>query len=1252
MIKYAFILAIALIVTTTISAQENKAFTEAVKLYDARNYSSAEKEFLKALNVENAKPNTDIAIRASIYNYLGLCSILQIKFTDALDYYNLSAADFREVKDYPSLASVLKNISDIYQIAPKRFFESYTPVDSSALTNEVFFKVTQIDFQNEDSVTVTIQGGIDMGIFTGAKGSLMFSYNSKREKTNSNYFVANAQVITVTEKEAVIGINFLKKQPPGNKKIFPGDLVVLKLYEPEEKIKSIYYNLTALDILFVNAYKDTLLSKQAILNSRDKELEKTLTDYYIYDFHDFYTSYMEEQKDTVYNTPYKTGRFKGMTMKDAFKYAEPEDLYAFFNFVKSFPAKYMGKAWKLNETYATWVLNNMPEGETGRQWLLPFINNTPLNKIDSFANKFSWYLQKDSLPAYITGLNDLYSAGKMEEALILCNKLYRLARLIKNKSAETDFVLYRSYIDDKLGFTADALKDARTAFLLNPQLINAATNLGYLYGKANYYDSCINILEPLVKNNPGRYDIAGNLGWYKMLTGKWKEAEQLCKTAYDADKNSYSYAVNYGHTFLLKGNLDSAKIYYAKTLENLYYPNDYADGPKKDFETFFAKGWNRSGVAASVDWMDEQYNNKYSYITKGNLVWDVAKKLYEAKKYRVAAEKWKEYIEVFNGMKEPPLLYIHNTYTWIGSCYEDARDLKLAEKYYQMALEMAKDTFSNTDKLSADYKRLFNFYNSAGNTIKAREFKLMHDVEKQKLDDSKARPHLFLLAVEGKNNLQPESKDNAKTFFESVKSTVNNSFDSLHTFYVEKNNLTKKYVLGIMDSIKKQSKPEDVLLFYYTGTVSSENKTNYYLLKEDAVNADEYRMTEDEMMDAVKNIGTQKKLIISDVPAPGILGKISEGYSAESYALNEVIFICPGVLTPVKISSGISAFTEQLTAAVKDLSKKNKFTAKDLVAKTSDGLGVNKYYLPVLSFAYAKDFVLYKNEQTRGEEILATRSTIDEPVNEKEGADKIPAGEGRNYALLVATDQYSELKQLSNPVFDATELGKILKDDFGFDTSMLINGTRDDMEARLTEYRDNKIYGPNDQLFIFFAGHGIYYENAKMGYLAAKDSRKNDPTHKTYLSYSDLGNLYLKNIKCNRIFVVLDACFAGSFFDQATVRGDNPDAASLEILKRNASGKRFFKGISSGAKEYVPDGRLGQHSPFAASFISNLANKAYNSRVVTADVLIATIKSNPPSETQVSEGKFNYCDPTSHFIFELKTQTTGTPQIKSDSLKN
>jgi hypothetical protein len=411
---------------------------------------------------------------------------------------------------------------------------------------------------------------------------------------------------------------------------------------------------------------------------------------------------------------------------------------------------------------------------------------------------------------------------------------------------------------------------------------------------------------------------------------------------------------------------------------------------------------------------------------------------------------------------------------------------------------------------------------------------------------------------------------------------------------------------------------------------------------------EEASIDESQLLALLKDPPMHKKLIISDVPAPGMLSKLSMGYNTESYNLNEVIFTCPGVLTSIN-ENGTSAFTEQLLESATALSADSMFTAKQLLEKASYGLGRGKYYLPMLSFAYAKDFSIYRNASYRAKE-EATRSVITRKATTAQSTESVSEA-GKNFALLFATNEYKELNALSNPVLDAKELGKILQESFGFETELVLNPSRDEMETKLAEYRDNKIYGPNDQLFVFFAGHGVYNENARMGFLAASDSKKADPYFRSYISYADLGGQYLTNIKCNRIFVALDACFAGSFFDQSTVRGDEPTAASIAILKQNATGKKYYKGISSGGKEYVADGRPGQHSPFAASFISTLTNKAYGNGIVTGDVLIASIKSNPPQATSICEGKFQYSDPTSHFIFELKSSPGVAPTIKSDKMK-
>jgi tetratricopeptide (TPR) repeat protein len=62
--------------------------------------------------------------------------------------------------------------------------------------------------------------------------------------------------------------------------------------------------------------------------------------------------------------PLEKGRFAGVSMLEGMSRTTPEDVAVFLRFVKSFPGKYMGHTWKINETYATWMINATPLGET------------------------------------------------------------------------------------------------------------------------------------------------------------------------------------------------------------------------------------------------------------------------------------------------------------------------------------------------------------------------------------------------------------------------------------------------------------------------------------------------------------------------------------------------------------------------------------------------------------------------------------------------------------------------------------------------------------------------------------------------------------------------------------------------------------------------------------------------------------------------------------------------------------------------
>ena len=80
-----------------------------------------------------------------------------------------------------------------------------------------------------------------------------------------------------------------------------------------------------------------------------------------------------------------------------------------------------------------------------------------------------------------------------------------------------------------------------------------------------------------------------------------------------------------------------------------------------------------------------------------------------------------------------------------------------------------------------------------------------------------------------------------------------------------------------------------------------------------------------------------------------------------------------------------------------------------------------------------------------------------------------------DYALLFGTDEYDEWNSLFNPVKDVQTIAEELETSYGFKTEVVTNVTTAGIMAKLREY-STKSYDKNDQLFIFFAGHGQFDE--------------------------------------------------------------------------------------------------------------------------------------------------------------------------------
>jgi hypothetical protein len=188
-----------------------------------------------------------------------------------------------------------------------------------------------------------------------------------------------------------------------------------------------------------------------------------------------------------------------------------------------------------------------------------------------------------------------------------------------------------------------------------------------------------------------------------------------------------------------------------------------------------------------------------------------------------------------------------------------------------------------------------------------------------------------------------------------------------------------------------------------------------------------------------------------------------------------------------------------------------------------------------------------------------------------------------NYALVVASDDYKSWPVLRNPKFDATTIENDLATKYGFKVEHLWNPTRDQLRHKLDELHARH-FNDQDQLFIFIAGHGDYDETNDIGYLVFPDT----PLGHVYDTEMNLQELRqrIDTIPAKHIFLAMDSCFAGSLDPSLGGGGRGMyDPIPLAKLQQRTAEKKTRYFITSGGKEYVPDGTPGNHSPFASLFI-------------------------------------------------------------------
>ena len=235
---------------------------------------------------------------------------------------------------------------------------------------------------------------------------------------------------------------------------------------------------------------------------------------------------------------------------------------------------------------------------------------------------------------------------------------------------------------------------------------------------------------------------------------------------------------------------------------------------------------------------------------------------------------------------------------------------------------------------------------------------------------------------------------------------------------------------------------------------------------------------------------------------------------------------------------------------------------------------------------------------------------------------------GRYFALVIAVEKYSgaTINDLDFPAQDAQNVIQTLTENYTFDPEN-VTFLRDPTKAEIMNALDRLVdqVKPNDNLLIFYAGHGYWDERMKQGFWLPADAEQGFRAN--WLSNGTIRD-YINGIRSRHTLLISDACFSGGIFKtRDAFTGAN---RAVEELFRIPS----RKAMTSGTLNVVPD-----ESVFVRYLIKTLReNRApfLTSRKLFDTIREPVINNSPLSQVPQFGVVHNTGDEGGEFIFVHK----------------
>jgi tetratricopeptide (TPR) repeat protein len=1112
-------------------------------------------------------------------------------------------------------------------------------------TTSLVVKVDSILWKRGNNAYIRIQGGINHGVYDGATGNVLTKYKNGVDRGNT--WVGKFTVDSVNRNWSYALFKFYdSKKDLG---LLVDDQAEVKTRVNAKIYQGLLYKLASNNIRMKSHKSAPFFHWMFQCQSFKKRTE----DFIILSMKDNLTSTYELFKDdtsTVFTEKRVGGRFNGMSILEILRDADTSDIRMFLDYVVNFPYKYIGFEYRFDETFATWAISESPLPDDYKDIFTSKIKQLPYDRaqLKAYGQKNAGYLLgvlENNGEFWTDQLNYIQQIGELDQADSFAQRLIWVSEGIGYDT------LHENLIQQQM-FIAYAKEDWTRVIDMCNHLIDVGVNTitgywnrGLAYYMDENYSKSLKDFQALLEYYPESPDVHGMIGWTLMRTGQWKKSEKHVRLGYANSYENLNWTVNLGHLHLLFGEKDSARIRYHEAMSYMDSKDGFEQGILEDFELFLENGWQEDAVLEFQKELKDMWNDGIMATARSReyLALFEHKKdleLYEASIPYIDTAMYYEWQRDTTDYRRRRLFV-----RWKGYAFYKLKNYDSSLVYYKKGLRISLDHIKDKELLFDDYDDVGNIYDWLDDDYRQQLYIRLSENVKSELDLMSEESTLYWVGIGSSGDEHPfqYAKNDVSATAELVKHEKGWITDTTIVSTVEGN---KEEVISGLQELVLAAGANDIFILHLAGEqVGLEGKAGV-LIGDDTLS---YL----QLTGMLNYLQCKKQVFLMDVDRCRFAEVYRQSFTNPlSYYSDDkdiqVLYPHEWRFEDEKKKFGV------FSAALKNTLGQSNIHTSLLKPKMEEWLDSMGYPVELAIFTKGGGFEL-KQEIPAKDSVVPKKVVKKQPkkVEEEENTDNtrgvtvVSEGgyRGKDYALIFAINDYDYWPDLNNAENDARLVRKTLVDFYGFEVELVLNPTKQEVMTKILEYM-RKDFGREDQLLIYFAGHGDYDEDLQ-GKLVCKNTKlsQDDPTYESYLKYYEIVNNINNMRSCRNVFLVMDVCYGGTFFNKQYT---NPyfDYARTEADVRNfvrhkrETLTRMF--LTSGRKEPVFDGKPGENSPFATKFVQALTERGGSKPVVTLTEIAGYMHYLPST---VKYGTFRPHDPGSDFVFEYKGEddTKGVP---------